>query len=137
MQHRGAESFLHQLCCELPILRWGALHGWWGFSIYDPNSADDTLVDDRSHDDQRRLNDQEGAFLKSGHATSSQRTRVLGKNCCSCSSRGACLGRLFQQVFDKVLVRLDKILLFPPYECSKLASCVDARMAGNNVSIFE
>ena len=47
------------------------------------------------------------------------------------------MGRLFQQVFDKVLVRLDKILLFPPYECSKLASCVDARMAGNNVSIFE
>eukprot|EP00439_Symbiodinium_sp_Y106_P087132 s8_g40.t1 len=52
----GAESVLHQLCCELPIMRWGALHGCGGSSNYDPNSADDSLVNDRSHDDERRHN---------------------------------------------------------------------------------
>ena len=71
LQHRGAESVLHQLCCELPIMRWGALHGCGGSSNYDPNSADDSLVNDRSHDDERRLDDREGAFLKFGHKINS------------------------------------------------------------------
>jgi len=56
LQRRGAESVLHQLCCELPIMRWGALHGCWGSSNYDANGADDSLVNDCSHDDERRHN---------------------------------------------------------------------------------